>query len=733
MAFIYDLTDTWNAGGTAFNGIKMNVTDTASAAASRLMTLQVGGAERFSVRKDGQGYFAGNVGIGTTAPDGLLTLASAIPLLYWNETDQAVDEKKWRFGAQGKVLSLQTTNDAVSVAANAYQIVRGTGTAVDTQIFSTGGSERLRIDASGNLLVATTSASTGNAGNGFVVSSSGDLISRRISGAGRTHVTFVNGGVTVGTIQTSTTATTYNTSSTSGITGVDANTVAIRTNSAERMRIDASGHVGIGSVPGVRFQITHDQAAYSYFDYYNTTNAGGIVWRQIVRNLANSGNTSVDFAKLISSGFAINNNDTGAANFTAFGVGASERMRITSAGAVGIGTTTPAAPLHVAGAGRFGSTTSQTTGALAVYNDGDNVTLEAFAGNSEATKRNILLATYGGNVGIGTSAPADRLSVAGTILATGAVTRSGSGTTSFVAFRNNSDVNSFYEARTTAGSVFFGANAANSFAVGPAASGTGNYLRASNDLFFVSTGGSERMRIDSSGNVGIAQATGINARLSLGALVSNKVFSLYDDGSNQYGMGIAGSQYRMFASTGAVISFGNYARSTDTFTETVRIDTSGNLLVGTTVSPSGVGASGVMFENVSGTGGRITNGKTVSGSVDALGNYHNGTYVGGVVYSNTATSFPTSSDARLKHDIVDAPEASGLIDAIKVRSFKWNADDSEQRYGFVAQELVEVAPEAVSVTADEDEMMAVDYSKLVPMLVKELQSVRARLAQLEGN
>jgi hypothetical protein len=41
MAFIYDLTDTWNAGGTSFNAIKMNVTDTASAAASRLLTLQV--------------------------------------------------------------------------------------------------------------------------------------------------------------------------------------------------------------------------------------------------------------------------------------------------------------------------------------------------------------------------------------------------------------------------------------------------------------------------------------------------------------------------------------------------------------------------------------------------------------------------------------------------------------------------------------------------------------------
>jgi hypothetical protein len=53
MANIYDLSDTWNAGATVFTAIKMNVTDTASAAGSLLMDLQVGGASRFSVTKGG--------------------------------------------------------------------------------------------------------------------------------------------------------------------------------------------------------------------------------------------------------------------------------------------------------------------------------------------------------------------------------------------------------------------------------------------------------------------------------------------------------------------------------------------------------------------------------------------------------------------------------------------------------------------------------------------------------
>lgn len=50
---IFDLTDTWNAGATTFTAVKMNVTDTASAAGSLLIDLQVGGVSQFSVTKGG--------------------------------------------------------------------------------------------------------------------------------------------------------------------------------------------------------------------------------------------------------------------------------------------------------------------------------------------------------------------------------------------------------------------------------------------------------------------------------------------------------------------------------------------------------------------------------------------------------------------------------------------------------------------------------------------------------
>jgi hypothetical protein len=98
----------------------------------------------------------------------------------------------------------------------------------------------------------------------------------------------------------------------------------------------------------------------------------------------------------------------------------------------------------------------------------------------------------------------------------------------------------------------------------------------------------------------------------------------------------------------------------------------------------------------------------------------------------SSTYYNTSSDQRLKENIVDAPSASDDIDAIQVRSFDWKADGSHQKYGMVAQELQAVAPEAVPGDADSEDMVGVDYSKLVPVLVKAIQELTARVAELEG-
>ena len=109
----------------------------------------------------------------------------------------------------------------------------------------------------------------------------------------------------------------------------------------------------------------------------------------------------------------------------------------------------------------------------------------------------------------------------------------------------------------------------------------------------------------------------------------------------------------------------------------------------------------------------------------------NGVSVGTISTASGATAYNTSSDQRLKDNIEDADDAGELIDAIQVRQFDWRSDGVHQRFGMVAQELHAIAPEAVSTPEDPDEMMGVDYSKLVPMLIKEVQTLRSRVAQLE--
>jgi len=251
-----------------------------------------------------------------------------------------------------------------------------------------------------------------------------------------------------------------------------------------------------------------------------------------------------------------------------------------------------------------------------------------------------------------------------------------------------------------------------------------------NGAIAFSTGSSvtERMRIDSSGNVGIGtsspgSSTNYNTLTINGT--TGGIVEFHSGGSLQsYILGNS-SELRMQSQSTQPLTFNTNG------TERMRIDSSGNLLVGTQSDP--VGSERIRISVTSGTINGICAAATTTAGGVALSNRNSSdTYVGGVSFTNTATSFPTSSDQRLKENIVDAPSASDDIDAIQVRSFDWKADGSHQKYGMVAQELLTVAPEAVSAPEDPEEMMGVDYSKLVPMLVKEVQQLRARVAQLES-
>ena len=68
---------------------------------------------------------------------------------------------------------------------------------------------------------------------------------------------------------------------------------------------------------------------------------------------------------------------------------------------------------------------------------------------------------------------------------------------------------------------------------------------------------------------------------------------------------------------------------------------------------------------------------------------------------------------------------------MQVRKFDWKRNGHHQEYGMVAQELLPISPDSIAQGETEEDMMSVDYSTLVPMLIKEIQSLRQRVAQLE--
>ena len=474
-----------------------------------------------------------------------------------------------------------------------------------------------------------------------------------------------------------------------------------RTGGSERMRIAPSGELLIGSTD-VFGKLTLRANADSALDTWIRNdsagssaragivlNASGNSWRMGMGSSANNGNALTW------------NVDIGGAN--------TERMRLTTGGNFGIGTSSPATKFAVSNGGAAGLEFDPTGGIgggsfIQSYNrsTGSYTPNTNFASThtwyTGATRRMDMDAS--GNLGIGTTSP---ISGAGVTVGNDG---NGSGTVKY-AFSTSAAERAFISLNGGSGEMRYSAGYA----------GYGGF-----STFY--TVGSERMRIDSIGLVGIGTTplndSSLQVQLNAGSGAA-RYFAVNKAGNYGVVFGYDNSNDRAEIN---VVANAPLAFRTNN-TERARIDASGNLLVGTT--STALSTTGMYIEPL----GRINIGAT--GSSTYMGFYVNGSIVGSISTNGTITAYNTSSDVRLKDNITDADDAASLIDAIQVRKFDWKADGSHQRYGFVAQELVTVAPEAVSQPEDPEEMMGVDYSKLVPMLVKEIQSMRLRLAQLEGN
>ena len=110
--------------------------------------------------------------------------------------------------------------------------------------------------------------------------------------------------------------------------------------------------------------------------------------------------------------------------------------------------------------------------------------------------------------------------------------------------------------------------------------------------------------------------------------------------------------------------------------------------------------------------------------------YNDTVGVGSISVAGAATAFNTSSDYRLKEDLQDFAGLD-MVSKIPVYDFKWKAEESRS-YGVLAHELGEVLPQAVNGEKDAEEMQSADYSKIVPLLVKSIQELKAEVDELKS-
>jgi hypothetical protein len=394
-----------------------------------------------------------------------------------------------------------------------------------------------------------------------------------------------------------------------------------------------------------------------------------------------------------------------------------------SDGNVGIGTDSPDSVLHVSDTSQpkitiedstnnsFGRITGGgSTGSLTFEADFDNTkagTVMAF--NVDNTER--LRIDSDGNVGIGTSSPTfDAGGGLHISNATAANIRLQDTTTNV--FTN------IWQADNGTTSNFL-------IDVDPDNVGSGG------TNFFINTVGTTRLTLNPAGNVGLG-TTSPSSLLHLSSSAPTLQFSETDVGVENY-IQASGGGFNFFADdtdAAAGTKMGFFIDGS----EHLRLNASGNLLVGTTAT---VGTSPAKLEILGDAGGgRCINTKTaITTSANAI-SFNNGNgQVGSITTNGSATAYNTSSDARLK-DVTGEARGLEVINELNPVAYNWKADGKADE-GLIAQEVLDIVPNAVS--GSEEEMYQMDYSKLVVHLVagmKEqqvlIESLTARITTLEG-
>jgi hypothetical protein len=326
------------------------------------------------------------------------------------------------------------------------------------------------------------------------------------------------------------------------------------------------------------------------------------------------------------------------------------------------------------------------------------------AGGGTATQRFTI--TEGGNVGIGTSSPAGKLEINGLTF----INNTGD-TTARLLLRNST---------TTAASGGLDIQQ-----IGVDAS----LNNASNGYLSLSTNNTERMRITSAGSLGLNSSSPFNP--GGGGQTSFEMSginysTIYLSANNATVRGqINADNLNAWVEVGARTNHPLVFNTNNT--ERMRITSGGNVCIGTTAAVEagllGIKQNATVFNLVS-----LQNTSTIGNFIYFVNS--GGSSAGNIANSAGGVLYLTSSDYRLKQDFKDY-NGLNLISKIKTYDYELKCDSSRM-YGVKAHELQEIIPYAVNGEKDAKQMQSVDYSKLVPILVKAIQELKAEIETLKN-